>query len=86
MFININFYLNSPSLTGGIFLCGNTANNFFNDFVKHFYTQSDVYRSIDDIKSWENYTSYQKEEMLSFCDFLFNEGHYERCLIHVKSY
>ena len=47
------------------------------------YTQSDVYRSIDDIKSeWENYTYYQKEEMLSFCDFLFNEGYYERCLLH----
>ena len=24
---------------------------------------------------------FSKEEMVSFCDFLFNEGHYERCLL-----
>ena len=40
------------------------------------------YRSIDEIESeWAGYASFQKEEMVSFCDFLFNEGHYERCLL-----
>ena len=40
------------------------------------------YRSVDDIKNeWGEYTNYQRDEMLSFIDFLFNEGYYERCLI-----
>ena len=40
------------------------------------------YRSIDEIESeWAGYASYQKEEMLTFCDFLFKEKHYERFLI-----
>ena len=40
------------------------------------------YRSIDDIKNeWNEHTNYQRDEMLSFIDFLFNEGYYERCLI-----
>ena len=46
------------------------------------YSQTKTYRSVDEIKSeWGDYTSYQKEEMFSFCDFLFKEGHYERCLL-----
>jgi len=45
-------------------------------------SQQDIYRSVEDVKEeWTGYTSFQKEEMLSFCDFLFNEGHYERCLL-----
>ena len=44
--------------------------------------QNDIYRSIDDVQDeWTGYTSFQKEEMVSFCDFLFNEGYYERCLL-----
>ena len=44
--------------------------------------QNDIYRSIDDVQDeWIGYTSFQKKEMLSFCDFLFNEGYYERCLL-----
>ena len=40
------------------------------------------YRSIDQIESeWGDYTKFQRDEMISFCDFLFNEGYYERCLI-----
>ena len=40
------------------------------------------YRSIDEIESeWAGYASYQKEEMLTFCDFLFKEKHYERFLV-----
>ena len=48
----------------------------------HSHAQNDVYRSTDAIKTeWEGFTTHQKEEALSFCDFLFNEGYYERCLI-----
>ena len=40
------------------------------------------YRSVDDIKNeWNEHTNYQRDEMLSFIDFLYNEGYYERCLI-----
>ena len=40
------------------------------------------YRSIEQIESeWVDYTKFQRDEMISFCDFLFNEGYYERCLI-----
>ena len=40
------------------------------------------YRSVDDIKNeWNEHTNYQRDEMLSFIDFLFNEGYYERCLV-----
>ena len=45
-------------------------------------SQNDIYRSIEDVQEeWSGYTSFQKEEMISFCDFLFNEGYYERCLL-----
>ena len=47
------------------------------------FAQKDIYRNVDAIeKEWKGYTSYQKEEALSFCDFLFKEGHYERCLLN----
>ena len=40
------------------------------------------YRSVEDIKNeWGEHTNYQRSEMLSFIDFLFNEGYYERCLV-----
>ncbi len=45
-------------------------------------SQKDIYRSVEDVQEeWTGYTSFQKEEMISFCDFLFKEGHYERCLL-----
>ena len=41
-----------------------------------------VYRSVDQIEAeWAGYTKFQRDEMISFCDFLFSEGYYERCLI-----
>ena len=47
------------------------------------FAQKDIYRNVDAIEQeWKGYTSYQKEEALSFCDFLFKEGHYERCLLN----
>ena len=47
------------------------------------FAQKDVYRNVEAIeKEWRGYTSYQKEEALSFCDFLFREGYYDRCLIN----
>ena len=45
------------------------------------YAQKERYRNIESIeKEWKGYTSHQKEEALSFCDFLFKQGYYERCL------
>ena len=47
------------------------------------FAQKDIYRNVESIeKEWKGYTSYQKEEALSFCDFLFKEGYYERCLLN----
>tara|TARA_Y100000589_G_C27107283_1_gene610669 strand:- start:127 stop:1191 length:1065 start_codon:yes stop_codon:yes gene_type:complete len=47
------------------------------------YAQKDIYRNVESIeKEWKGYTSYQKEEALSFCDFLFKQGYYERCLLN----
>ena len=47
------------------------------------HAQNDIYRNTDAIKTeWQRYSSYQKDEALSFCDFLFKEGHYERCLLN----
>ena len=47
-----------------------------------FLPAQENYRSVDQIETeWSNHTNYQREEMLSFCDFLFNEGYYERCLV-----
>ena len=30
---------------------------------------------------WKVYTSFQKEELLNFSDFLFDEGYYERAML-----
>ncbi|MFQ6676171.1 MAG: tol-pal system YbgF family protein [Fidelibacterota bacterium] len=32
-------------------------------------------------RQWRGYTSFQKHELLSFSDFLFNEGYYERTVL-----
>lgn len=51
-------------------------------FFTIIFSQENLYRSVDDIKKeWSGYTSYQKEEMVSFSEFLFKEGYYERCLL-----
>ena len=40
------------------------------------------YRSVEQVEAeWHDYTSFQRDEMLSFCDFLFEEKLYERCLL-----
>ena len=40
------------------------------------------FRSVDDIKDdWQDHTTFQKHELLSFCDFLIDGGHYERALL-----
>ena len=40
------------------------------------------YRSVEQIQEeWTDYTSYQRDEMVTFCDFLFKESHFERCLL-----
>ena len=47
-----------------------------------FISAQENYRSVEQIEiEWNDHTSYQRDEMLSFCDFLFNEGYYERCLV-----
>jgi tetratricopeptide (TPR) repeat protein len=40
------------------------------------------YHSIEEIeREWEEYTSFQRDELLSFCDFLFQEEYYERTIL-----
>ncbi|MAR35730.1 MAG: hypothetical protein CMG19_02820 [Candidatus Marinimicrobia bacterium] len=50
-------------------------------------TYGQNYRSVDEIKDdWLEHTKFQKQELLSFCDFLINEGHYERALLSLFQY
>ena len=38
--------------------------------------------SPDDIKAeWQNYTSFQRQELVNFANFLFDEQFYERALL-----
>ena len=54
---------------------------FYFIFTGCLFSQN-TYRSVEEIESeWGGYASYQKDEMLSFCEFLFKEKHYERCLL-----
>ena len=47
-----------------------------------FISAQENYRSVEQIETeWGEHTTYQRDEMLSFCDFLFNEEYYERCLV-----
>jgi len=40
------------------------------------------YHSIEEIeREWKEYTSFQRDELLSFCDFLFQEEYYERTIL-----
>ena len=49
------------------------------------YTQD--YRNVDEIKNdWQEHTVFQKHELLSFCDFLIDGGHYERALLSLFQY
>lgn len=41
-----------------------------------------TYKTAADLEQeWRKYTSYQKDELTSFCDFLFDEGHFERSIV-----
>ncbi|MBH31394.1 MAG: hypothetical protein CMG71_05310 [Candidatus Marinimicrobia bacterium] len=41
-----------------------------------------TYGTVADLEEqWRKYTSYQKDELTNFCDYLFDEGHFERCII-----
>jgi len=45
------------------------------------------FRTVDDIKDdWQDHTAFQKHELLSFCDFLIDGGHYERALLSLFQY
>ncbi len=45
------------------------------------------FRTVDDIKDdWQEHTTFQKHELLSFCDFLIDGGHYERALLSLFKY
>ncbi|MCH7762742.1 MAG: hypothetical protein IIB95_03270 [Candidatus Marinimicrobia bacterium] len=47
----------------------------------------DQYRSIQHAQDdWQDYTQFQKHELLSFCDFLITEGIYERALLSLFQY
>ena len=50
-------------------------------------TYSQNYRSVDEIKDdWLEHTKFQKQELLSFCDFLIDGEHYERALLGLFQY
>ncbi len=50
-------------------------------------TYSQNYRSVDEIKDdWLEHTKFQKQELLSFCDFLIDGEHYERSLLGLFQY
>ena len=41
-----------------------------------------TYKTVADLEEeWKKYTSFQKVELLNFCDYLFEEGHYERSVL-----
>ena len=45
------------------------------------------FRTVGDIKdNWQDHTTFQKHELLSFCDFLTDGGHYERALLSLFQY
>ncbi len=47
----------------------------------------DQYRSIEQAQDdWQDYTQFQKQELLSFCDFLIIEEVYERALLNLFQY
>ena len=45
-----------------------------------------TYKTAADLEQeWRKYTSYQKDELTSFCDFLFDEGHFEILVTSIES-
>ena len=50
-------------------------------------THGQNYRTVDEIRgNWQDHTAFQKHELLSFCDFLIDGGHYERALLSLFQY
>ena len=50
-------------------------------------TYGQNYRSVDEIKDdWLEHSNFQKQELLSFCDFLIDGEHYERALLSLFQY
>jgi len=46
-----------------------------------------TYRSVYDVEDdWQNFTEFQKHEMISFSNFLFSEGFYDRALLTYFQY
>jgi len=55
--------------------------------IFHSTYAQNSHRSTDQIEQdWKNYTSFQKNELLNFCDFLFDEGYYERTVLSCFRY
>ena len=49
--------------------------------INIIFTQ-EKYLSPDDVKvEWQNYTSFQRQELVNFATFLFDEQFYERALL-----
>ena len=49
--------------------------------INIIFTQ-EKYLSPDDVKvEWKNYTSFQRQELVNFATFLFDEQFYERALL-----
>ena len=52
-----------------------------------FINAQEKYLSPDDVKAeWQNYTKFQREELVNFATFLYNEGFYERALLSYFQY
>jgi len=55
--------------------------------IVFFFTQimgqiGEEYQTIEDIEEeWQGYTTFQKDELMGFCDFLFSEEYYERAIL-----
>ena len=48
----------------------------------NFLTAQQQYLGVDDIKKeWKDFTSFQRQELVGYTNFLYNEGFYERALL-----
>lgn len=62
-------------------------NILFIGLIVSLLLSQDQYRSVQHAKDdWQDYTQFQKHELLSFCDFLISEGVYERALLSLFQY
>ncbi|NOZ76056.1 MAG: hypothetical protein GXO90_11910 [FCB group bacterium] len=47
----------------------------------------DMYHSLDEIKKeWKDYTTYQRGELLNFCNFLYDSGYYDRAVVSLYQF